>query len=73
LTAIALAAALKPIFANLHELDGYPPTRHRAKREEAAEFPTTEMLELASLGAKVMQTSVEFAKNSSVLSRFQPQ
>jgi len=71
LTAIALAAALKADLCQIYtDVDGVYTSDPRmvptAKKLE--EISYDEMLELASLGAKVMQSrSVEFAKNFGVL------
>jgi aspartate kinase len=71
LTAIALAAALKADLCQIYtDVDGVYTSDPRmvptAKKLEEVSYD--EMLELASLGAKVMQSrSVEFAKNFGVL------
>ena len=71
LTAIALAAALKADLCQIYtDVDGVytadPRIVPNAKKLE--EISYDEMLELASLGAKVMQSrSVEFAKNFGVV------
>ena len=71
LTAIALAAALKADLCQIYtDVDGVYTSDPRMvpKAKKLEEVSYDEMLELASLGAKVMQSrSVEFAKNFGVL------
>jgi aspartate kinase len=71
LTAIALAAALKADFCQIYtDVDGVYTTDPRIvpNAKKLQEISYDEMLELASLGAKVMQSrSVEFAKNFGVV------
>jgi aspartate kinase len=71
LTAIALAAALKADLCQIYtDVDGVYTTDPRIAPEakKLQEISYDEMLELASLGAKVMQSrSVEFAKNFGVV------
>lgn len=71
LTAIALAAALKADLCQIYtDVDGVYTADPRLVPEakKLAEISYDEMLELASLGAKVMQSrSVEFAKKFSVV------
>src|SRR5436309_10183978 len=70
LTAIALAAALKADLCQIYtDVDGVYTADPRIvpSARKLAEISYDEMLELASLGAKVMQSrSVEFAKNFGV-------
>src|SRR5881296_2974706 len=70
LTAIALAAALKADLCQIYtDVDGVYTADPRIvpRARKLAEISYDEMLELASLGAKVMQSrSVEFAKNFGV-------
>jgi aspartate kinase len=71
LTAIALAAALKADLCQIYtDVDGVYTADPRlvANAQKLAEISYDEMLELASLGAKVMQSrSVEFAKKFGVV------
>lgn len=71
LTAIALAAALKADLCQIYtDVDGVYTTDPRIvpNAKKLAEISYDEMLELASLGAKVMQSrSVEFAKKFGVV------
>ncbi|MGH8022788.1 MAG: aspartate kinase [Limisphaerales bacterium] len=71
LTAIALAAALKADLCQIYtDVDGVFTADPRivASARKLAEISYDEMLELASLGAKVMQSrSVEFAKKFGVV------
>jgi aspartate kinase len=71
LTAIALAAALKADLCQIYtDVDGVYTTDPRIvpNAKKLQEISYDEMLELASLGAKVMQSrSVEFAKNFGVV------
>jgi len=71
LTAIALAAALKADLCQIYtDVDGVYTTDPRivANATKLAEISYDEMLELAGLGAKVMQSrSVEFAKKFGVV------
>src|SRR6185437_11712258 len=71
LTAIALAAALKADLCQIYtDVDGVYTTAPRIVpgARKLAEISYDEMLELASLGAKVMQSrSVEFAKKFEVI------
>src|SRR5437773_8325004 len=71
LTAIALAAALKADLCQIYtDVDGVYTADPRlvAKARKLSEISYDEMLELASLGAKVMQSrSVEFAKKFGVV------
>jgi aspartate kinase len=71
LTAIALAAALKADLCQIYtDVDGVYTADPRivTSAQKLAEISYDEMLELASLGAKVMQSrSVEFAKNFGVI------
>jgi aspartate kinase len=71
LTAIALAAALKADLCQIYtDVDGVYTADPRLvpKAKKLSEISYDEMLELASLGAKVMQSrSVEFAKNFGVV------
>lgn len=71
LTAIALAAALKADLCQIYtDVDGVYTADPRivASARKLAEISYDEMLELASLGAKVMQSrSVEFAKKFGVV------
>src|SRR5216110_1502271 len=71
LTAIALAAALKADLCQIYtDVDGVYTADPRIvpRARKLAEISYDEMLELASLGAKVMQSrSVEFAKNFGVV------
>jgi len=71
LTAIALAAALKADLCQIYtDVDGVYPADPRIVKNahKLDEISYDEMLELASLGAKVMQSrSVEFAKKFGVL------
>jgi aspartate kinase len=71
LTAIALAAALKADLCQIYtDVDGVYTTDPRIVpgAKKLAEISYDEMLELASLGAKVMQSrSVEFAKKFGVV------
>ncbi|HVY68835.1 MAG TPA: aspartate kinase [Verrucomicrobiae bacterium] len=71
LTAIALAAALKADLCQIYtDVDGVYTTDPRIvpAARKLAEISYDEMLELASLGAKVMQSrSVEFAKKFGVV------
>jgi len=71
LTAIALAAALKADLCQIYtDVDGVYTADPRLvpTAEKLAEISYDEMLELASLGAKVMQSrSVEFAKKFGVV------
>jgi aspartate kinase len=71
LTAIALAAALKADLCQIYtDVDGVYTTDPRIVpgAKKLSEISYDEMLELASLGAKVMQSrSVEFAKNFGVV------
>ena len=71
LTAIALAAALKADLCQIYtDVDGVYTADPRIvpKARKLAEISYDEMLELASLGAKVMQSrSVEFAKKFGVV------
>jgi aspartate kinase len=71
LTAIALAAALKADLCQIYtDVDGVYTTDPRIvpTARKLQEISYDEMLELASLGAKVMQSrSVEFAKNFGVV------
>jgi aspartate kinase len=71
LTAIALAAALKADLCQIYtDVDGVYTADPRlvANARKLAEISYDEMLELASLGAKVMQSrSVEFAKKFGVV------
>jgi aspartate kinase len=71
LTAIALAAALKADLCQIYtDVDGVYTTDPRIvpTAQKLAEISYDEMLELASLGAKVMQSrSVEFAKKFGVV------
>jgi aspartate kinase len=71
LTAIALAAALKADLCQIYtDVDGVYTADPRLvpKAQKMAEISYDEMLELASLGAKVMQSrSVEFAKKFGVI------
>ena len=71
LTAIALAAALKADLCQIYtDVDGVYTTDPRIvpSARKLAEISYDEMLELASLGAKVMQSrSVEFAKKFGVV------
>ncbi len=71
LTAIALAAALKADLCQIYtDVDGVytADPRPRAECEQAFRNFLRRMLELASLGAKVMQSrSVEFAKKFGVV------
>ncbi|MGH7976346.1 MAG: aspartate kinase [Limisphaerales bacterium] len=71
LTAIALAAALKADLCQIYtDVDGVYTTDPRIvpNAKKLSEISYDEMLELASLGAKVMQSrSVEFAKNFGVV------
>ena len=71
LTAIALAAALKADLCQIYtDVDGVYTADPRivAGAKKLAEISYDEMLELASLGAKVMQSrSVEFAKKFGVV------
>ena len=71
LTAIALAAALKAGLCQIYtDVDGVYTTDPRIvpNAKKLAEISYDEMLELASLGAKVMQSrSVEFAKKFGVI------
>src|SRR5579863_4145180 len=71
LTAIALAAALKADLCQIYtDVDGVYTTDPRIvpAAKKLAEISYDEMLELASLGAKVMQSrSVEFAKKFGVV------
>ncbi len=71
LTAIALAAALKADLCQIYtDVDGVYTTDPRIvpTAKKLAEISYDEMLELASLGAKVMQSrSVEFAKKFGVV------
>lgn len=71
LTAIALAAALKADLCQIYtDVDGVYTADPRIVRgaRKLAEISYDEMLELASLGAKVMQSrSVEFAKKFGVV------
>ncbi len=71
LTAIALAAALKADLCQIYtDVDGVYTTDPRIvpTARKLAEISYDEMLELASLGAKVMQSrSVEFAKKFGVI------
>ena len=71
LTAIALAAALKADLCQIYtDVDGVYTTDPRIvpNAQKLAEISYDEMLELASLGAKVMQSrSVEFAKKFGVV------
>ncbi len=71
LTAIALAAALKADLCQIYtDVDGVYTTDPRIvpNAKKLAEISYDEMLELASLGAKVMQSrSVEFAKKLGVV------
>ena len=71
LTAIALAAALKADLCQIYtDVDGVYTADPRIVKDakKLEEISYDEMLELASLGAKVMQSrSVEFAKNFGVV------
>jgi aspartate kinase len=71
LTAIALAAALKADLCQIYtDVDGVYTADPRivTSAQKLAEISYDEMLELASLGAKVMQSrSVEFAKKFGVI------
>jgi aspartate kinase len=71
LTAIALAAALKAELCQIYtDVDGVYTADPRIVKDakKLEEISYDEMLELASLGAKVMQSrSVEFAKNFGVV------
>lgn len=71
LTAIALAAAVKADLCQIYtDVDGVYTTDPRItdKAQKLDEISYDEMLELASAGAKVMQSrSVEFAKNHGVI------
>lgn len=71
LTAIALAAALNANLCQIYtDVDGVytADPRHVPSARKLAEISYDEMLELASLGAKVMQSrSVEFAKKFGVV------
>jgi aspartate kinase len=71
LTAIALAAALKADLCQIYtDVDGVYTTDPRivTNAKKLSEISYDEMLELASLGAKVMQSrSVEFAKKFGVV------
>jgi len=71
LTAIALAAALKADLCQIYtDVDGVYTADPRIvpAAKKLSEISYDEMLELASLGAKVMQSrSVEFAKNFGVI------
>src|SRR5438874_2154711 len=71
LTAIALAAALKADLCQIYtDVDGVYTADPRIvpRARKLAEISYDEMLELASLGAKVMQSrSVEFAKKFGVI------
>jgi len=71
LTAIALAAALKADLCQIYtDVDGVYTSDPRLvpSAQKLAEISYDEMMELASLGAKVMQTrSVEFAKKFKVI------
>ena len=66
LTAIALAAAVKADLCQIYtDVDGVftPPTRGLSQIQQAPEISYDEMLELASLGAKVMQSRSVGARN----------